>query len=360
MNAESAKGGRKGRLHAVLFRSPERFESFRQKIGDYGLDCTVLDFDRPEWMDFDYTAADILIYYPSFEQSSNYPLALSRVSDNLGFLHREYPHMAFYPDPHVIRYYNDKYRQFLFLKKNGFPMPDTVPLLSGQCLDQADASLGYPMVVKNRFGAGGASVFRINSKKELKEYYRLSRFDLFNRAGFKHAVRVLGRRGFYYWLIRARQMQYPFLSYPMLAQEFVPIERDLKIVVNSERVVEGHWRYRADSTMWKMNIDGGGTGVWGYIPDSALAIAVNLARKLKARWLNLDLIESRGKFLISEFSPVWHHYAYREKPDFVYRDDYNIDVPLSVSLDLERIIVESLIRAARPDESYSEESNRKR
>ena len=36
-----------------------------------------------------------------------------------------------------------------------------------------------------------------------------------------------------------------------------------------------------------------------------------------------------------------------EKPAFVYKDDYNIPVPLEISLDLERIIVESLISAAK-------------
>ena len=50
----------------------------------------------------------------------------------------------------------------------------------------------------------------------------------------------------------------------------------------------------------------------------------------------------KGEFLITEFSPVWHHYKYKEKPDFIYRDNYNINIPLEVSLDLERIIVESM------------------
>jgi len=52
-------------------------------------------------------------------------------------------------------------------------------------------------------------------------------------------------------------------------------------------------------------------------------------------------------FISLEFSPVWHHYAYREKPSFVYKEDYNIDVPLEISLDLERIIVESLVSAVK-------------
>lgn len=63
----------------------------------------------------------------------------------------------------------------------------------------------------------------------------------------------------------------------------------------------------------------------------------------RASWVNLDLMPEGENFLISEFSPVWHHYAYGEKPTFVYDDDYNIDPPLSISLDLERIIVESLM-----------------
>ena len=61
------------------------------------------------------------------------------------------------------------------------------------------------------------------------------------------------------------------------------------------------------------------------------------------------MILSDQGFLITEFSPVWHHYAYKEKPTFVYKDDYNIDTPLEVSLDLEKMIVESLIRPGNND-----------
>jgi hypothetical protein len=63
--------------------------------------------------------------------------------------------------------------------------------------------------------------------------------------------------------------------------------------------------------------------------------------------VNIDLVLSEGKFLITEFSPVWHHYKYKEKPSFVYKDDYNIDMPLEKSLDLEAIILDSLIKACR-------------
>ena len=135
----------------------------------------------------------------------------------------------------------------------------------------------------------------------------------------------------------------PFLSPPLLAQRFIETDSDLKTVVGNYKVVEGHWRLQANKEMWKVNIDGGGIGVWGKIPRQAIDLSEKLAKSLEATWINIDLIPSNGKFFITEFSPVWHHYAYKEKPSFVYKDDYNLDMPLDVSLDLERIIIESLI-----------------
>ena len=140
-------------------------------------------------------------------------------------------------------------------------------------------------------------------------------------------------------------MIYPFFSPPLLAQKYVKIDRDLKTVVGDCQVVEAHWRHQAHEKQWKVNIDDGGIGVWGEVPQIALDLSIRLAKELNASWINLDLIMSDGQFLITEFSPVWHHYAYKEKPSFVYQDDYNIEMPLEISLDLERIIVESLISA---------------
>ena len=334
-------------MKAVLFRSQDRFSAFLSKLKEYEIECTILDFEGHEWIGFDYNTIDFLIYYPSFEYSSNHPLALQKVYDNLLFIHSEHPHLVMFPDPNGIKYYNDKYKQYLFLSQHSYPTPETIPLLSENSLDLAEKKLGYPMVIKNRYGAGGNSVFKVHNKKELRRYYNLSTLNLFNIDSAKYFAKMFSKRIFYYHLIREKRANYPFLSPPLLAQKFITIDRDLKTVVGDGQVVEAHWRYQADPSMWKMNIDGGGTGVWGYIPDEALELSVRLAKDLKVRWLNLDLMMSDGKFLISEFSPVWHHYKYKEKLSFVYRDDYNIDVPLKISLDFERIIIESLIKAAR-------------
>ena len=201
-------------------------------------------------------------------------------------------------------------------------------------------------MVKNRYGAGGGHVWMAQSKKELEDYYNLSIFNLFNLASARYFLRMITQRSFYYHLIKARRMAYPFLSPPLLAQKFIQLDRDLKTVVGDYKVVEAHWRLQASETQWKVNIDAGGIGEWSRIPEEAIELSEKLARHLKTRWINLDLMQSGVDFLISEFSPVWHHYEYREKPSFVYKDDYNINTPLEISLDLERIIVESLIRGA--------------
>jgi len=216
-------------------------------------------------------------------------------------------------------------------------------LLSKRSVEIADQALGFPMVIKNRYGAGGLAVFKVNNKKELKLYYDLSQSDFFHFGAIKYYARILSRRIFYYTLIKARQMMYPFLSPPLLAQKFIKIDRDLKTVVGNYKVVEGHWRLQASQDQWKVNIDAGGIGLWSHIPQEATSLSERLARELGTLWLNVDLMKSNDEFLISEFSPVWHHYGYKEKPSFIYKDDYNVDTPLDISLDLERIIIESLI-----------------
>lgn len=331
-------------LNAVLFKSEERFSSFKRTLEEHGVNCIVLDFSNHEWIEYDYSAIDFLIYYPSFKYSSNYPLALYEVYDNLMHIKSRYPGLKMYPDPGITWYYNDKYRQYLFLKNHNYPIPLTYPLLSEKSLKLADEELGYPIVIKNRYGAGGGSVFKIYNKKELQGYYNLSTFNFFNLGSAKHFLSMLRKRIFYYHLIKAKKMSYPFFSPPLLAQKYVKLDRDLKTVVGNYKVVEAHWRHQAYKEQWKVNIDDGGIGEWSQVPQDAIELSERLARDLKASWINIDIIPSDAGYLITEFSPVWHHYTYKEKPTFVYKDDYNIDLSLEVSLNLEKIIVESLIR----------------
>ena len=128
-------------VNAVLFKSDERFSSFKSKLEAYDVNLTVLDFSEQDWVDYDYSNTDILIYYPSFKYLSSYPLALFHVYDNLTHIHLMYPKIRMYPDPGVIRFYNDKYKQYLFLKNRDYPIPLTFPLFSEASVEMASVDV---------------------------------------------------------------------------------------------------------------------------------------------------------------------------------------------------------------------------
>jgi len=86
-------------LTAVLFSSIERFISFKKIIEDYGIKCIVMNFSSQEWLEYDYTGVDFVVYYPSFKYTSNHPLSLHEVHDNLVHIKSMYPTLHMYPDP---------------------------------------------------------------------------------------------------------------------------------------------------------------------------------------------------------------------------------------------------------------------
>ena len=126
----------------------------------------------------------------------------------------------------------------------------------------------------------------------------------------------------------------------------------MKTVVRNGEVVEAHWQIKANETMWKVNIDGGGIGEWSEIPREAIDLSERLADELGVTWMNLDIIRSDGEYIVTEFSAVNISSASRGRPDLcIQRHDYNINIPLDISLDLERMVVESLIETATSDRS---------
>jgi hypothetical protein len=335
-------------MNAILVQSEERFTAFERELRQLNVNTIALDLSDSRWIERDYSMADLLIFFPTFAFSSLSPHAASHVVDLVKAMHRQYPHLSIFPDPLTIYYYNDKYRQYLFLRSRNLPTPKTIPLVSMETVALAKHELGYPMVLKNRHGAGGGAVFKVHNEKELLLYYRLSTLDFWNAGAFRYLLKALCDRSFYYHLIKAKKLRYPLLSFPLLAQEFVHASRDLRVVVCNRKVMEAHWRIQASPSQWKVNIDCGGIGEWSKIPDEVSDLSIRVAGELETNgWLALDFLEGSDSYLVTEFSPVWHHYAYREKPTFVYRDDYNIDVPLPEGLNLEKMVVRSLIDRVR-------------
>jgi len=65
-------------------------------------------------------------------------------------------------NPEVIEICNDKYKFYLFLKKNNIPTPKTL------LPDQINSSLNYPLLVKSKYGSGSKGIFEAKNKRELE------------------------------------------------------------------------------------------------------------------------------------------------------------------------------------------------
>jgi hypothetical protein len=331
---------------AVLLKSLRRFESFAAELGRAGCEVITLDFDESGWREFDFGSADILVYFPHFQHSSNHPLALRWAIDDLAWIARRHPRLRIFPDPALLEFYGDKYHQFRHMKVQGLPIPETWAVETPAQALEAGTALGWPLIVKNRFGAGGDYVSRLTDAEELLDWAAAAGMEWSRHGARWLQARRLLRRAFLRALKRGRQAEYPFLSLPLIVQKFCPHDRDLKVVMYGQRAIEAHWRMNAAAGQWKMNIDGGGAGIWSHVPEAALVVSRRLAASLGSRWLNIDLIPQGDGFLVSEFSPVWHHYRVREKPGFQYDASYNLELSWDESENIERLIVESLLAEA--------------
>jgi len=334
-------------VRALVVHSERRFRAFVDAFARVGVEAEELDLSDPEWLTKDYKSFDVVVFYPQFRFTSSSPHALWEVKDCFRHLvSRCGPDTVFYPDPNLIDFYNDKYKQFLFLKSSGLPIPDTIALTSPESLDIAIETFGFPLVLKSRYGAGGDTVSIVTSNEQALAQFDASRMNFTNPRAAMAVAKQLFSREFWYYALKVRQMRYPLPSWPLIAQRFYDIRRDLKTVVGDGRVVEAHWRRPANKAMWKMNIDAGAVGEWSFVPPEPIEVSEKLAALLQANWLNTDLLETSQGFLIGEFSPVWHHYKYREHPKFVYADDYNLPLSAEAAANLEELIVESLTKQA--------------
>jgi len=75
-------------------------------------------------------------------------------------------------DPELIEICNDKWKTYLFLKDNGFHVPQTYLTLQRAILALDSGELQYPTVVKPRFGCGSIAMSIAEDEMALLYYFR--------------------------------------------------------------------------------------------------------------------------------------------------------------------------------------------
>ena len=92
------------------------------------------------------------------------------------------------------------------------------------------------------------------------------------------------------WLIkdRADWRRYCDQASVLYVQEYLPIEKDLRIVVIGDRVLTAYWRHQADQGFYN-NVARGGWVDYGEVPESALELALTVARDLGVNHAGFDI-----------------------------------------------------------------------
>lgn len=129
-----------------------------------------------------------------------------------------------------------------------------------QILDEFD----FPFVVKEVRSSMGEGVFLVTNKKEFENY----------------AAR----------------------NEVLFAQEYLPICRDLRVVLVGKTVLTAYWRQAREGGFCN-NVSRGGTVSFENIPDSALALVEKVAADLNINHAGFDVAEVDGHCFLLEFNP---------------------------------------------------------
>lgn len=170
-----------------------------------------------------------------------------------------------FPGPATYRLLGDKPRQTALFQLLGLPHPRT-RCFPRQRWGDIGREFGFPLVAKLPHTSRGRGVFLVRSQPELAAYLD----------------RLAARRGSVAYI-----------------QEYLALERDLRVVCFNRRPVHAYWRERAAGD-WRTNVSVGGRVSLAAVPPEALRLAARVAEGCGLDEVGLDLCEHEGGFLVLE------------------------------------------------------------
>ena len=165
------------------------------------------------------------------------------------------------------RFMGNKILQTQLFQLLEIPHPRTRLFYGRGRLERIKASFAYPLVAKIPVGSsGGRGVFLIESDWHLRLY-----------------------------LDRHR---------PAYIQEYLPMDRDLRVVVIGGRVIHAYWRINSPGN-FRSNVAQGASIRYEGVPREALDFAVEVARRCGFDEVGLDVCRHDGRWFVLEANMVY-------------------------------------------------------
>lgn len=167
-----------------------------------------------------------------------------------------------FPSYHTYKCVQDKVKQSALFKLAGLPHPKTRVFYGKRKHDLILSHFKFPFIGKVARGSAlGKGVFLIKDRADLDVY-------------------VQGRHVMYF-------------------QEYLPIDRDIRVVVMGPKVVCAYWRIAAEGE-FRSNVSRGGTISFDSVPEKALELAIETCRKCGWNDVGIDICEHDGRLYLIE------------------------------------------------------------
>jgi ribosomal protein S6--L-glutamate ligase len=172
------------------------------------------------------------------------------------------------------RFMGNKILQTQLFQLLEIPHPRTGLFYGRSRLERIKHAFPYPFVAKTPVGSSkGKGVFLVGGDKELQDYLESHR--------------------------------------PAYIQEYLPIDRDLRVVLIGARVVHAYWRIRRPGE-FRDNVARGATISFDGIPPEGLRFAVEVARKCSFDEVGMDICRVADRYFILEANMVYGLEGFRQ------------------------------------------------
>jgi ribosomal protein S6--L-glutamate ligase len=167
-----------------------------------------------------------------------------------------------FPSYHTYKCVQDKIKQTALFYLLEIPHPFTRVFYGKRRLEKIIRLFPFPIIAKiPRGSALGRGVFLVQNEEELAAYLRLSP-----------------------------------VAY---IQEYLALDRDIRVVVIGDRVVHAYWRLAAQGE-YRSNVAAGGTISLEKVPEKVLTLALHTARACGWDDVGIDICAHQGRFLVLE------------------------------------------------------------
>ncbi len=179
-----------------------------------------------------------------------------------------------FPSYHTYKCVQDKIKQTALFELLNLPHPRTRVFYGKRQKKMIPDHFTFPLIAKiPRGSALGRGVFLIHDEMELENY--LERVS------------------------------------PAYIQEYLPLDRDIRVVVIGSRIIHAYWRI-APQNDYRTNLAVGGRISQDAIPEGARNLALQVARACCWDDVGIDICKHKGRFYVLEANMKYGKKGFRE------------------------------------------------